>query len=107
MQPTLDGFDSLYPGEGIQKKETVKFITDFFKDKQRTSHSDLLASSLLTLAANIDALLAKGRDISRVFDQYNSTLDRLVGLYQSADQSADQPEALSPEQLSLLEGFAQ
>lgn len=103
-QPTLDGLGFIDNplATDIQVKATRKFLKEYFSHNSLNDKAELASKSLLSIAASIDELNRKGRDISRAFDQFNVWLDKLTEIYEAA---AD-PE-VSESVAKLLAEFAQ
>lgn len=78
------------PYKGIQEKETEAFLKDFFTAHKTTPEARLRSSTLLVLAQSMDKLNCKGRDISRVVEEFNNTMTLLISIYEDASATKNE-----------------
>lgn len=94
MPATLPGLEDTGIFKGAQERATEKFIDSYRDGKTDTPAAEFIYSCMLSLARNIDAQNARGREISRNMTTLLDYIRQLEELYP--------PEANDSDLMDLL-----
>lgn len=89
---TLPGMNDIGRTVGSMEQATMKYLASIAPEGGLSAEETLLSVSLLSSAQAIDALVVKGRDISRMISAFNDTFTLLKEQGESPSMSSVSPE---------------